>query len=190
MRTQDGVSIEGVSIECAGVWPSRTQDECAALSSPTCPHIPQPTPNRRTCIPHPALYTNRVDGGVGCVSQANEMFRNGEIGYMDIFKVIEKTMEGHKADINMAPSLEEIVEVSPTPHPLNPRPTTPLVPETRNLEARTFGPGIRNQKRGPRTRNQKPSEQLISTGPERRMNVIAQEPLNPNPQTLKHKAQP
>ena len=56
------------------------------------------------------------------MSQANEMFRNGEIGYMDIFKVIEKTMEGHKADINMAPSLEEIVEVSSKLHPLNPRP--------------------------------------------------------------------
>jgi 1-deoxy-D-xylulose-5-phosphate reductoisomerase len=43
--------------------------------------------------------------------QANEMFRGGEIGYMDIFKVIEKTMEAHKADLNMAPSLEQIVEV-------------------------------------------------------------------------------
>ena len=44
-------------------------------------------------------------------AQANEMFRGGEIGYMDIFKVIEKTMEAHKADLNMAPSLEQIVEV-------------------------------------------------------------------------------
>jgi len=43
--------------------------------------------------------------------QANEMFRNGEIGYMDIFKVIEQTMEAHKKDLNMTPSLDEIVAV-------------------------------------------------------------------------------
>ena len=43
--------------------------------------------------------------------QANEMFREGQIGYMDIFKVIEKTMEAHKKDLNMTPSLDEIVAV-------------------------------------------------------------------------------
>eukprot|EP00293_Proteomonas_sulcata_P002206 CAMPEP_0184321098 /NCGR_PEP_ID=MMETSP1049-20130417/117334_1 /TAXON_ID=77928 /ORGANISM="Proteomonas sulcata, Strain CCMP704" /LENGTH=95 /DNA_ID=CAMNT_0026641793 /DNA_START=65 /DNA_END=352 /DNA_ORIENTATION=- len=43
--------------------------------------------------------------------QANEMFRNGKIGYMDIFKVIEGTMEAHKKDLNMSPSLDEIVQV-------------------------------------------------------------------------------
>ena len=53
------------------------------------------------------------------------MFRGGEIGYMDIFKVInththtyththyikviEKTMEAHKKDLNMAPSLDDSV---------------------------------------------------------------------------------
>ena len=40
------------------------------------------------------------------------MFRGGEIGYMDIFKVIEKTMEAHKKDLNMQPSLDEIVSVA------------------------------------------------------------------------------
>ncbi|EKX37283.1 1-deoxy-D-xylulose 5-phosphate reductoisomerase [Guillardia theta CCMP2712] len=43
--------------------------------------------------------------------QANEMFRNGEIGYLDIFKVIEKAMEAHKSDLSMKPSLDDIVEI-------------------------------------------------------------------------------
>mmetsp|Transcript_58233 Transcript_58233/g.142861 ORF Transcript_58233/g.142861 Transcript_58233/m.142861 type:complete len:479 (-) Transcript_58233:196-1632(-) len=43
--------------------------------------------------------------------QANEMFREGKIGFMDIFKVIEQTMEAHKEDLMMAPSLDDIVQV-------------------------------------------------------------------------------
>ena len=43
--------------------------------------------------------------------QANEMFREGKIGFMDIFKVIEGTMEAHKQDLNMTPSLDDIVAV-------------------------------------------------------------------------------
>eukprot|EP00285_Hemiselmis_virescens_P005935 CAMPEP_0173388142 /NCGR_PEP_ID=MMETSP1356-20130122/10525_1 /TAXON_ID=77927 ORGANISM="Hemiselmis virescens, Strain PCC157" /NCGR_SAMPLE_ID=MMETSP1356 /ASSEMBLY_ACC=CAM_ASM_000847 /LENGTH=90 /DNA_ID=CAMNT_0014344973 /DNA_START=52 /DNA_END=321 /DNA_ORIENTATION=- len=43
--------------------------------------------------------------------QANEMFREGKIGFMEIFQVIEGTMEAHKKDLNMAPSLDEIVAV-------------------------------------------------------------------------------
>lgn len=43
--------------------------------------------------------------------QANEMFREGKIGFMDIFKVIEQTMDAHKADLMMAPSLDDIVQV-------------------------------------------------------------------------------
>lgn len=43
--------------------------------------------------------------------QANEMFREGKIDFMDIFSVIEKTMEAHKADLMMTPSLDDIVQV-------------------------------------------------------------------------------
>mmetsp|Transcript_28629 Transcript_28629/g.58225 ORF Transcript_28629/g.58225 Transcript_28629/m.58225 type:complete len:320 (-) Transcript_28629:77-1036(-) len=43
--------------------------------------------------------------------QANEDFRAGKIGYLDIFSVIEKTMEAHKSDLSMAPSLDDIVQV-------------------------------------------------------------------------------
>ncbi len=39
------------------------------------------------------------------------MFREGKIGFLDIFRVIEKTMEAHKADVMMTPSLDDIVKV-------------------------------------------------------------------------------
>jgi len=42
--------------------------------------------------------------------QAVAMFRNNEIGYLDIPKLIEYTMEGHKNNVIAKPSLEDIVE--------------------------------------------------------------------------------
>jgi len=43
--------------------------------------------------------------------QAVEMFRNNEIGFLDIPKLIEYTMEGHKNEVKAKPSLEDILNV-------------------------------------------------------------------------------
>jgi 1-deoxy-D-xylulose-5-phosphate reductoisomerase len=43
--------------------------------------------------------------------QANEMFRAGKLAYLGMPKVIEMTMEKHKSDLMMNPSLEDIVNV-------------------------------------------------------------------------------
>jgi len=41
--------------------------------------------------------------------QAVAMFRNGDIGYLDIAKLIEYTMEAHKKDFVEKPSLDDIL---------------------------------------------------------------------------------
>jgi 1-deoxy-D-xylulose-5-phosphate reductoisomerase len=43
--------------------------------------------------------------------RANELFRKERIGYLDIAKVVEGTMESHKKDFMATPSLEDIVQV-------------------------------------------------------------------------------
>ena len=43
--------------------------------------------------------------------RANEIFRKEVIPYLDIPKVIEATMEAHKRDLNMDPSLQDIVDI-------------------------------------------------------------------------------
>ena len=43
--------------------------------------------------------------------RANEIFRGHVIPYLDIPRVIEATMEAHKRDLNMSPSLQDIVDI-------------------------------------------------------------------------------
>jgi 1-deoxy-D-xylulose-5-phosphate reductoisomerase len=43
--------------------------------------------------------------------RANELFRAEKLGYLGIPKSIEMVMEMHKKDLNMNPSLEDIVNV-------------------------------------------------------------------------------
>ncbi|KAM3570242.1 hypothetical protein VYU27_007680, partial [Nannochloropsis oceanica] len=43
--------------------------------------------------------------------RANEIFRQEKIGYLDIAKVVEGTMESHKKDWKEMPSLEDIIAV-------------------------------------------------------------------------------
>ena len=42
--------------------------------------------------------------------KANELFRAGEFDFFGIPKVIEQTMEAHKADFSATPTLEDIVQ--------------------------------------------------------------------------------
>jgi len=42
---------------------------------------------------------------------ANELFRAGKFDFFGIPKVIEQTMEAHKADFKADPSLEDILEI-------------------------------------------------------------------------------
>ena len=42
---------------------------------------------------------------------ANELFRAGQFDFFGIPKVIEKTMDAHRADFTAAPSLDDIVAV-------------------------------------------------------------------------------
>ena len=42
--------------------------------------------------------------------QAVEMFLDERISYLDIVRLVEATCEAHKADLNLQPSLEDIVE--------------------------------------------------------------------------------
>lgn len=53
------------------------------------------------------IYGGYIDNLIKAVA----MFRNNEIGFLDIPKLIEYTMEGHKNDVKNKPSLEDILDV-------------------------------------------------------------------------------
>lgn len=66
------------------------------------------------CIPL-AYAAGREGGTMTCAlnaanEKANELFRQGKFDFFGIPKVIEQTMEAHKADFTDSPTLEQIVE--------------------------------------------------------------------------------
>jgi len=74
-----------------------------------------PDPVKYPCIPL-AFDAGRQGGTMTCAlnaanEKANELFRDGRFDFFGIPKVIEQTMEAHKADFLAEPSLEDILRV-------------------------------------------------------------------------------
>jgi len=74
-----------------------------------------PDPVKYPCIPL-AFDAGRQGGTMTCAlnaanEKANELFRAGNFDFFGIPKVIEQTMEAHKADFTSDPSLEDILRV-------------------------------------------------------------------------------
>ena len=74
-----------------------------------------PDHDKYPCIPL-AYEAGRTGGTMTAAlnaanERANELFRAEKLGYLGIPKSIEMVMEMHKKDLNMDPSLEDIVNV-------------------------------------------------------------------------------
>ncbi|KAL1519322.1 hypothetical protein AB1Y20_022848 [Prymnesium parvum] len=74
-----------------------------------------PDEKKYPCIPL-AYAAGRQGGTMTCAlnaanEMANELFRAGKFDFFGIPKVIEQTMEAHKADFKADPSLEDILEI-------------------------------------------------------------------------------
>ena len=74
-----------------------------------------PDTDKYPCIPL-AFAAGRKAGSMTCVlnaanEKANELFRGGEFDFFGIPKVIEQTMEAHKADFTAEPTLDDILNI-------------------------------------------------------------------------------
>ncbi|KAK3252570.1 hypothetical protein CYMTET_38139 [Cymbomonas tetramitiformis] len=100
-------------------WPNRV--ECSPTTWPPLDFVKmgdltfkEPDPVKYPSLPM-GFAAGRAGGTMtGVYSAANEqavaMFLDKQIGYFDIYKVIEATCEKHQADIILDPSLEDIIE--------------------------------------------------------------------------------
>merc|ERR1712146_404552 len=89
-----------------------------------------PDHDKYPCIPL-AYEAGRTGGTMTAAlnaanERANELFRAEKLGYLGIPKSIEMVMEMHKKDLNMNPSLEDIVSVDKWPE----TPSTVLSPRS------------------------------------------------------------